>query len=139
LSSAASSSLWWLDNSASKRHFCNIDIDGNILTMKAMDASHNIFDELVLDKGTAGIRPVGNNGNIIYPNPSNGLFTVAAAGQEILGYRIFNSTGQIISEVPIHLLHSSQIQIDISDHAEGIYYAEIRTTAGTSIAKLIKY
>jgi len=55
LSSAASSSLWWLDNSASKRHFCNIEIDGNKLVMKAMDAANNVFDSLALNKSISEV------------------------------------------------------------------------------------
>lgn len=55
LSPAASSSLWWLDNSVSKRHFCNIEIDGDVLTFKAMDANNVVFDEFILDKSSSDI------------------------------------------------------------------------------------
>ncbi len=55
ISSPASSSLWWLDNSAAGRHFCEIDIDGDRLSMKAMFADHSVFDSLVIDKSISEI------------------------------------------------------------------------------------
>ncbi len=50
LSNPASADLWWLENSVSVRHFCNITIDNDKLIMKAMDANHIVFDSLILDK-----------------------------------------------------------------------------------------
>jgi hypothetical protein len=42
--------LWWLAKTESKLHFCNIDIDGDVLTFKAIDVNQVVFDELVIDK-----------------------------------------------------------------------------------------
>ncbi len=137
LSDPASSSLWWLDNSVSKRHFCNIDIDGYTLTMKAMDANQLVFDELVLQKTPVGISKTGKREITIFPNPSDGIFTIAQSGGDILGYSIFNSIGQIISEVQDLQLFSGQIQIDMTDQKEGLYFIEIRTSSGSSVEKLI--
>jgi predicted phosphodiesterase len=137
LSSAASSSLWWLEKSVSARHFCNIDIDGNKLTMKAMNASQNVIDQLVLEKAITGTNRIKNNSSTIFPNPSNGAFSVTAAGYEILGYRIFDSTGRIISENLDRRIVSGQVRIDMRDQAEGIYFIEIRTGAGTSLEKIM--
>ncbi|NQT26406.1 metallophosphoesterase, partial [candidate division KSB1 bacterium] len=55
MSGAADPSLWWLDNSVSKRHFCNIDIDGDRLMMKAMDANQVVFDSLRINKSSSEI------------------------------------------------------------------------------------
>ena len=137
LSSAASSSLWWLDNSVSARHFCNIDIDGNKLTMKVMDASLAVIDQLVLEKAPAGTNKIGMLKSTIFPNPSNGEFMITTHGHELLGYRIFSSTGQIISEDLDQRIVSGQVRIDMRDQAEGIYFIEIRTSAGTSLQKIM--
>jgi hypothetical protein len=40
--------LWWLAKTESKLHFCNIDIDGDVLTFKAIDAKRVVFDSLVI-------------------------------------------------------------------------------------------
>jgi hypothetical protein len=54
-SNPASSSFWWLDNSVKGRHFCDVEIDGAKLTMKAMFADHTVFDSLTLDKENSEI------------------------------------------------------------------------------------
>ncbi len=55
LSGVADPSNWWLDNSASTRHFCNIDIDGDGLLFKVMDVNLVVLDSLVLNKSTAEV------------------------------------------------------------------------------------
>ncbi len=91
--------LWWLENSEGKRHFCNIDIDGDLLSFKAIDANQVVFDELVLDKKTMGTNDFSPTGSLVYPNPSNGEFYIEVPPGERFSYRIFNSVGQLISEL----------------------------------------
>ncbi len=57
---------------------------------------------------------------VIYPNPSNGIFTIDNA----LGYnlQIENITGKIIHK---EILKSDKTKIDISSEAKGIYFVNI--------------
>ncbi len=56
LSGPADPNLWWLEKSVSIHHSCNIDIDGDKLTFKAMDINRVVFDSLILDKSNSEIR-----------------------------------------------------------------------------------
>ncbi len=59
----------------------------------------------------------------IYPNPSNGLFTINAQGNKITELTVTNSLGQVIKTV------SNTSTIDLSDAAKGIYFLEVRLDA----------
>ncbi len=59
----------------------------------------------------------------IYPNPSNGLFTINAQGNKITELKVTNTLGQVIKTV------SSASTIDLSDVAKGIYFVEVRLDA----------
>jgi hypothetical protein len=54
-SNPASSSFWWLEHSVKGRHFVDVQIDGDQLSLKAMYADHTVFDELTLDKSRSDI------------------------------------------------------------------------------------
>ena len=107
--------------------------------MRAMDASLVVFDELVLEKTPAGIRSRETGSSAVYPNPSKGVFSIRDPGREILGYRIFNSAGQIVSEKWEHAPLSAPVRIDMRQWTKGIYFIEIRTGSGTIMEKLIIY
>ncbi len=61
----------------------------------------------------------------IYPNPSNGLFTIACspAALRIIHYSLFNNLGQIIAQK--ELLVNDVIPIDLSSFSSGIYIINI--------------
>jgi hypothetical protein len=63
----------------------------------------------------------------IYPNPSNGLFTISnAIVTEKLDVLVTNAIGQtILSETA---LNTAQLQIDLSKVSRGIYYLKASTT-----------
>jgi len=72
----------------------------------------------------------------IYPNPSNGLFTISnAIVTEKLDVLVTNAIGQsILSETA---LNTAQLQIDLSKVSRGIYYLKASTNEGTKLFKLI--
>jgi len=139
LAGLANSSLWWLERTQNKRHFCNIEIDGDMLLFKAMDANQTVFDEFLLDKSSTGTDDFSSNKNIVYPNPSNGEFYIKVAPGEMFSYRIFNSVGQLISELRNGQETDVPILIDLKNQSRGIYFIEISTEKKTSIEKIILY
>ena len=72
----------------------------------------------------------------IYPNPSNGLFTVSnAIATEKLDVLVTNAIGQtIFSETA---KNTTQLQIDLSKMSKGVYYLKASTNEGTKLFKLI--
>ncbi|MCK4923135.1 MAG: metallophosphoesterase [Bacteroidales bacterium] len=131
--------IWWLEKSVGKHHFCNIDIDGDKLTLKAIDENLVVFDELVLDKSTMGISDLRPNKKIVFPNPSDGVFYIKVPDDNTFSYRIFNSTGHLISEVQNHKGTVNPILIELSIQPMGIYYIELKTDKETSVEKIILY
>ena len=67
----------------------------------------------------------------IYPNPSNGVYTIKTDG-EIEDWFIYNSFGKIIA-------HGKTKGINISDHLSGLYYIKIILEDKTyTILKIVK-
>jgi hypothetical protein len=139
LSGLANTSLWWLEKTRNKRHFCNIDIDGKKLNFKAMDANQTVIDEFVLQKNSTGTGDVSSDKNIVYPNPSKGEFYITVTPGEMFSYRIFNSVGQLISELQNVQETDVPVLVDLKMQSRGIYFIEIRTEKKTSIEKIILY
>lgn len=70
---------------------------------------------------------------LIYPNPSNGKFTIQSP-EKISGMEIVNLLGEQVSEV---IDSGSKIQIDISNRPEGIYFVKISTDKGIATRKIV--
>jgi len=66
----------------------------------------------------------------IFPNPSNGIFTVSSQS-EIQKVNVSNSFGQII-------FTTTQAKIDLSNYSNGIYFLNIDTNMGSTNIKVIK-
>lgn len=83
-------------------------------------------------KETEYIQEFGFKTPMLYPNPSNGIFTINVSVQEeINNYQVnvFNTNGQLVNTKieTKNLLESDVINetIDISDQAKGIYFINI--------------
>ncbi|MCB0455607.1 MAG: T9SS type A sorting domain-containing protein, partial [Aequorivita sp.] len=68
----------------------------------------------------------------IYPNPTNGLFTVNSASK-ISKVTIYNNLGQLI------FISEENNQVDISTISKGIYFVKIKDENGqTETKKVVK-
>ncbi len=68
----------------------------------------------------------------IYPNPTNGSFSVEAKDSEIKYVRVFDVNGKEI------MYSSTRFNIDISTYTNGMYMLEIATSKGITVKKIIK-
>ncbi len=64
----------------------------------------------------------------VYPNPSNGIFTIKSFGN-IDGVVVLNSLGSVI-------LSDSKAQVDLSNHPEGFYYFRV-SSSGKTVTKMV--
>ena len=133
------------------RSFFDIEADnyGNLyLAFLKGDHWNNHFSVLKLDITTGVPETQTGNNYSIYPNPSNGVFTIKnlTGFKNLLGLEITDITGKVIltmakatEHAPLSLL---PLQIDISaitGHAPlpGIYFIKIKTKTSIYTEKLI--
>ncbi len=81
------------------------------------------------------VKNVENNQFTIYPNPSNGIFTI----EDLSGFQ--NLTGLIITDITGKTIYSSLFEsneaFDISNQPSGIYFINIKTENGIYSEKII--
>ncbi len=82
--------------------------------------------------GCAEITETELNSISIFPNPSNGLFSVLAEGLKVESIRIYDATGKLVKLV-LNSNNSKELKIDLSDCSEGIYTIEV--TSNVSITR----
>jgi len=70
----------------------------------------------------------------IYPNPSNGIFTLQSGTSDIKSFDIFNMSGKIILSRNIN---SDKTTIDLSNQAHGFYFIKMYSENNVYNAKLI--
>ena len=68
----------------------------------------------------------------LYPNPVSNQLTISYSKQmDYLGARVYSLQGA-------ELVSTTQSQIDMSGMAVGVYFVQVRTSAGISIQKVVK-
>ena len=75
-----------------------------------------------------------SNSISIYPNPSNGVFTISATSDN-LEITIINTLGQTVKTETMK--NSNQMTIDMSKMSKGIYYLQAKISDSTKVFKLI--
>jgi hypothetical protein len=69
----------------------------------------------------------------VFPNPSNGLFTIELADQAQI--TITNVLGEVVLN---ELLHKGKQQLNLEKESAGVYLLYLKTESGTSVIKLVK-
>lgn len=70
----------------------------------------------------------------VYPNPSNGTFTVELADNNGVSVEVYNSGGQLVFSQPVN---SNEVSVSLNNNAAGIYIVKINTTNGTITKKMV--
>ena len=94
-------------------------------------------DTWTFDTGTTGIINNSNNENIsIYPNPSNGIFTINSEQLTMNNEQITitDITGKIIKQFT---MNNEQFTINLTNQPTGIYFINIQTETDIYTEKLI--
>ncbi|HEY4799575.1 MAG TPA: T9SS type A sorting domain-containing protein, partial [Bacteroidia bacterium] len=61
----------------------------------------------------------------IFPNPNNGVFTVAASGKNIDQIKILNMLGEEVKAVQFKNRNAQMINVDMHSHAKGLYNVQL--------------
>jgi hypothetical protein len=100
-------------------------------------------DAMTLYISGVGIDEINNRNNLeVYPNPTNGVFTInvngLTAGEE-LTYFVYTSHGkEVWRELATAKSNTYERVIDLSDFKAGIYFVNIQTENGNITKKVIK-
>ncbi len=105
-------------------------------TGAAQDVAYYYIDDISLTLCSGiGIDELEMENKIkLYPNPSNGVFTIGAEGTKIKEIKVYNVLGcEILKQVQ----NVKETIIDFSDKAKGIYFLEIQTEQGIIRKKFV--
>jgi hypothetical protein len=75
-----------------------------------------------------------NTGISVYPNPSNGYYTVANGSSEAFHVTVSDVTGRVILDEN----GTTAMQVNISEVAGGVYYMKVETAGASEVIQLIK-
>jgi PKD repeat protein len=86
--------------------------------------------------GCAEITETEINSISVFPNPSNGLFSVLTEGLKVESIRIYDATGKLVKLV-LNSNNSKELKIDLTDCSEGIYTIEITSNVSVTRDRVI--
>lgn len=106
-------------------------------TSRSTGLGYLILDDiLVTAEGVAGTNEFALSKFTVFPNPSNGVVTVANANALINAIAVTDINGRTVKSVKVGGLASTEV--NISDLASGVYMMSISSDKGTSTQKIIK-
>lgn len=99
---------------------------------------HVYIDDLSFS-GTVGVSEVQENSNFsVFPNPSNGVFTIQNIGEDLIKISIFNLLGEKVYQFANHYLEkNNETIIDLSTKPKGIYFIEVENGKSISTKKIV--
>ncbi len=83
----------------------------------------------------AGINPNEKFSKSIYPNPTEGMFSIENPSTDKFGYEIYSINGKLL--VSRNNISGSTVEVDLSSFAKGMYFVDVKTTGRTETHKLI--
>ncbi len=79
---------------------------------------------------------IANNKFTVYPNPVKNVVTVSNADASISGIEITDLNGRVVKTLNVTSLND--VQVTVSDLAQGVYMMKITSDKGTATKKIIK-
>lgn len=104
----------------------NVSSNGDTVLTTGISKIDDIF---ITATNTTGIEEtVYSNGLNIYPNPSNGTFTIESV-LDINEINVYNAYGSLVLR---KLINQSNNEIDLNSYGKGIYYVNVRYNNDTT-------
>ncbi|MVO09546.1 T9SS type A sorting domain-containing protein [Flavobacterium sp. TP390] len=91
-----------------------------------------VINGVVLSSETFALESIA-----VYPNPSNGLYTVSTKNQQIEAIEVYDISGKNILNQN-NFKSSNEIMLDLTHASNGIYFMKISTDVGSITKRIIK-
>ena len=95
------------------------------------------IDDFVIN-GTLSNQDFELDNVVIYPNPSNGIFTISYGNSKLSSIEVYDLTGKIIVSKKEIQTSNFETSIDLSNTQTGIYFVKIATDNQTTVKRIIK-
>ena len=96
-----------------------------------------IIDDFIID-GTLSTSDFSLNEIAIYPNPSNGLFTLTYGNYKPQKVEVFDVTGKIILTIEENALSDDKMQLNLEKVTTGVYFVKISNEDQQVVKRIIK-
>lgn len=103
------------ESSGGEETFIIYDIEGN---------------EAVYAKQPLSLDDISETAVLIYPNPSDGIITIANLNHDLLYYEVYDNKGQVVTKGDSS---GSPITIDLSNNQDGIYFVKLQDTQSNNV------
>lgn len=111
------------------QHCLSVDVDYNFSCLEI--GGEEIFGNCFCTDTTTPTQEALTSQIQIFPNPSNGAFHISNPMALEIEIAVYNNFGQLIET-------NSNEKIDLSNYANGLYYALIKTKSDNFVEQLIK-
>ncbi|MFM1876045.1 MAG: hypothetical protein RL266_1782 [Bacteroidota bacterium] len=108
---------------------------GNI-EVELTDGGCQGVDDMDVTAIATGLDEVAGINASVYPNPSNGIFTLQLGSTDAINIRIMDVSGKVVRSEK--LAGSTLYNIDMQNARIGVYVMEFETAEGRTFKKLIK-
>jgi hypothetical protein len=81
----------------------------------------------------SGINNLTQDGMMVYPNPSDGVFNIVSDGNASVSLEVYNLTGGLVTSNVFIQNHT----LDLSKYSKGVYFLHLTVNGKTQITKLI--
>ena len=96
-----------------------------------------VIDDFLIG-GTLANETFDLNKIVIYPNPSNGIYTIFSGNIPLEELQVFDITGKTIIKKTNITLTNNSTTIDLSAISNGVYFVRITSENQTTIKRIIK-
>lgn len=107
-------------------------------TSKNIGPFPNLLAAFNLVQQTLNSESFSESSLYVYPNPSNGIFTLVSGSNEIDEIEVFDVTGKVIMSKEEFDLSTNKISIDIASASQGIYFLKITANNQSIVKRIIK-